>query len=46
MPSDIRFVFADSIQHRLIWAQENQSFSRQRLIVKELFESVKAPEMR
>lgn len=46
IPSDIRFVFADAIQHRLIWAQENQSYSRQRAVVDELFASVKAPEIR
>lgn len=46
LPSDIRFVFADAIQHRLVWAQENQSFRRQRTVVEELFAGVKAPEMR
>ena len=46
LPSDIRFVFAEAIQHRLIWAQDNQSFRKQRAVVEELFASVKAPEMR
>ena len=46
LPSDIRFVFAEATQHRLIWAQDNQSFRKQRAVVEELFASVKAPEMR
>ena len=46
LPSDIRFVFAEAIQHRLIWAQDNQSFRKQRAVVEELFASVRAPEMR
>lgn len=46
VPSDIRFVFADSIQHRLIWASDNLSFKKQRSVVDELFASVRAPEIR
>lgn len=46
VPSDIRFVFADSIQHRLIWASDNLSFKKQRSVVDELFSSVRAPEIR
>lgn len=46
VPSDIRFVFADSIQHRLIWASDNLSYRRQYSVVEELFASVRAPEIR
>ena len=46
LPSDIRFIFPEAIQHRLVWAQENQSFHWQRSVVEELFAGVKAPEMR
>ena len=46
VPSDIRCVFADSIQHRLIWASDNLSFKKQRSVVDELFSSVRAPEIR
>jgi MoxR-like ATPase len=46
IPSDIHFVFADSIQHRLIWAQDNQSYKHQHSIVEDLYASVKAPEIR
>lgn len=46
VPSDIRFVFADAIQHRLIWASDNLSFKKQRSIVEELFSSVRSPEIR
>ena len=46
VPSDIRFVFADAIQHRLIWASDNLSYRRQRSVVDELFASVRAPELR
>lgn len=46
VPSDIRFVFADAIQHRLIWASDNLSYRRQRAVVDELFASVRAPELR
>lgn len=46
VPSDIRFVFADSIQHRLIWASDNLSYRRQYSVVEELFDSVRAPEIR
>lgn len=45
VPSDIRFVFADSIQHRLIWASDNLSYRRQYSVVEELFASVRAPEI-
>ncbi len=46
VPSDIRFVFDDSVQHRLIWASDNLSFRKQRSVVEELFASVRAPEIR
>lgn len=46
IPSDIHFVFADCIQHRLIWAQEGLSFAKQRQVLDELMASVKAPEPR
>lgn len=46
VPSDIRFVFSDSIQHRLIWASDNLSLRRQHAVVEELFSSVRAPEIR
>ena len=46
LPSDVRFIFPEAIQHRLVWAQENQSFHWQRSVVEELFAGVKAPEMR
>ena len=46
VPSDIRFVFADAIQHRLMWASDNLSYRRQRSVVDELFASVRAPELR
>ena len=43
LPRDIRFVFHDCIEHRLIWKQDILSGDAQRAALAELFSSVKAP---
>ena len=43
LPRDIRFVFQDCIEHRLIWKQEMLELSSRKAALSELFSSVKAP---
>ena len=43
LPRDIRFVFHDCIEHRLIWKQELLDQQARREALHELFSSVKAP---
>ena len=43
LPRDIRFVFHDCIEHRLIWTQEMASTEERAAALSELFASVKAP---
>ncbi|MBO6039974.1 MAG: MoxR family ATPase [Oscillospiraceae bacterium] len=43
LPRDVRFVFHDCIEHRLIWPQEVTSFEEKDAILEKLFDSVKAP---
>ncbi|MBR1457002.1 MAG: MoxR family ATPase, partial [Oscillospiraceae bacterium] len=43
LPRDIRFVFHDCIEHRLIWKQDILSGDAKRAALAELFSSVKAP---
>ena len=43
LPRDVRFIFTDCIEHRLIWSQElSQNRDREAVLAK-LFASVKAP---
>ena len=43
LPRDVRFVFRDCIEHRLIWPQEVTSAEEKDAILEKLFDSVKAP---
>ena len=43
LPKDIRFVYNDCIEHRLIWSQEIPDTSAKKAALQELFASVKAP---
>jgi len=43
LPKDIRFVFADCIEHRLIWSQEMPDAAAKKAALVELFSSVQAP---
>ena len=43
LPRDVRFVFHDCIEHRLIWPQELMSADERDEILEQLFTSVKAP---
>lgn len=43
LPRDVRFVFHDCIEHRLIWPQEVTSAEEKDAILEKLFDSVKAP---
>ena len=43
LPRDIRFVFHDCIEHRLIWSQDTADAGTRREILTQLFSSVKAP---
>ena len=43
LPKDIRFVYNDCIEHRLIWSQEIPDASAKKAALQELFASVKAP---
>ena len=43
LPKDIRFVFFDCIEHRLIWSQEMPDAAAKKAALQELFTSVPAP---
>ena len=43
LPKDIRFVFFDCIEHRLIWSQEMPDAESKRDALRDLFNSVQAP---
>ena len=43
LPKDIRFVFFECIEHRLIWSQEMPDNESKRTALTELFTSVEAP---
>ena len=43
LPRDVRFVFHDCIEHRLIWSQELTDAAEKEQILSQLFSSVKAP---
>ena len=43
LPRDVRFVFNDCIEHRLIWKQEMLGQAARRDTLAEIFSSVKAP---
>ena len=43
LPKDIRFVFSDCIEHRLIWSQEMPDAAAKKAALQELFTSVQAP---
>ena len=43
LPRDVRFVFHDCIEHRLIWPQEITSAGEKDEVLEHLFESVKPP---
>ena len=43
LPKDIRFVFFDCIEHRLIWSQEMPDAESKRAALLDLFGSVQAP---
>ena len=46
LPRDVRFVYRDCIDHRLIWSQENQDAAMHAEILSSLFNSVKAPSIK
>ena len=43
LPRDVRFIFRDCIEHRLIWKQETLTQAARTAAVNEIFSSVKAP---
>ena len=43
LPRDVRFVFHDCLEHRLIWSQEAADPSSKSAVLKEILQSVKAP---
>ena len=43
LPRDVRFVFHDCIDHRLIWSQEAADPSSKTAVLNEILQSVKAP---
>lgn len=43
LPRDVRFVFRDCIEHRLIWSQEMAEADARTEVLTKLFASVKAP---
>ena len=45
LPKDIRFVFAECIEHRLIWSQEMPDAASKSAALAELFHSVPAPKI-
>ena len=46
LPRDVRFVFHDCIEHRLIWSQEAADPSSKAAVLNEILQSVKAPAIR
>ena len=46
LPKDIRFVFFECIEHRLIWSQEMPDAESKRSALAELFSSVEAPSLK
>lgn len=46
LPKDIRFVFRDCIEHRLIWSQEVPDSGARTAVLDELFRAEKAPSIR
>ena len=46
LPRDVRFVFSDCIEHRLIWAPELARSEDRFQVLEELFNSVPAPAIR
>ena len=46
LPKDIRFVFRDCVEHRLIWSQEMTDSDSRMRVLQDLFQSVKAPTIR
>lgn len=46
LPRDVRFVFSDCIEHRLIWAPELARSNDRFRVLEELFDSVPAPAIR
>ena len=43
LPKDIRFVFFECIEHRLIWSQEMPDAASKKAALNDLFASVQAP---
>ena len=43
LPKDIRFVFSECIEHRLIWSQEMPDAAAKKAALNDLFASVQAP---
>ncbi len=43
LPRDVRFVFHDCIEHRLVWSQELSDGAAREELLGKLFASVKAP---
>ena len=43
LPRDIRFVFTDCVEHRLLWPQELSDRAAQHAVVEEVFSSVRVP---
>lgn len=43
LPRDVRFVFSDCIEHRLIWSPELSQGAERSAVLSKLFASVKAP---
>ena len=46
LPKDIRFVFFECIEHRLIWSQEMPDAESKRAALAELFSTVEAPSLK
>ena len=43
IPRDVRFVYLDCMEHRLVWSQDSDDPVVRRDVLKEVFQSVKAP---
>ena len=43
IPHDVRFVYLDCMEHRLVWSQDSDDPAARRDVLKEIFQSVKAP---
>ncbi len=43
IPRDVRFVYLDCMEHRLVWSQDSDDPAARRDVLKEIFQSVKAP---